>query len=213
MARTPPGETRSKVWRFVRERLLAGAPPTLREVQRALGFRSVESARAHLEELVREGRLVKSPGKARGYALPEGRGRTAPTVLVPLVGQVQAGGLQTAIEEAEGYLPLHSRQPAGDLFALRVRGESMTGAGILPGDVVVVRRQPDADPGQVVVALIEDEATVKTLRKRRGRIVLQPENPDYPPIIADPNEVRLLGRVVEVRRYFDMPPLIEPDPA
>ena len=212
MARTPPGETRRKVWRFVRERLLEGTPPTLREVQKALGFRSVESARSHLDALVREGKVVKQPGRSRGYRLPEGRGRTEPTVLVPLVGQVQAGGLAVAVEDPEGLLPVHSRFAADELFALRVRGESMTGAGIFPGDVVVVRRQPDAESGDIVVALVDDEATVKTLEKRRGRVVLQPENPSFPTIMPDPNELSLLGKVVEVRRYLGGTPLVEPLP-
>ncbi len=221
MARTPPGETRGKVWRFTRERLLAGAPPSLREVQEALGFRSVESARAHLDALVREGKLVKRPGRARGYALAGAAAPAAPSVLVPLVGAVQAGGLAAAVEDPDGFLPVHSRFVADELFALRVRGESMTGAGIFPGDVVIVRRQQDAESGDVVVALVGDEATVKTLRKRRGRIVLQPENPDFPPIILsaaagdddDAGDVRLLGRVVEVRRHLGAAPLVDPLPA
>jgi repressor LexA len=201
MGRTPPGQTRERVFRLVRERLLAGAPPTVREVQRAFGFRSVQTAREHLEALVREGRLAKRKGQSRGYRLPSGEG--PPTVLVPLLGRVPAGSLDLAVEELEGYLPMQSRRPAGELFALRVRGESMTGAGILPGDVVVVRRQRTARSGEIVVALVGDEATVKRLRVRGKRVELRPANPDYEPIVADPRELTLLGKVVEVRRSLE----------
>ena len=203
MGRTPPGQTRERILRFVRERLLAGLPPTVRDVQRAFGFRAVQTAREHLEALVAEGRLAKEPGRARGYRLPPGRARGAPTVLIPLLGRVPAGPLDTAVEDLEDYIPIQSHHSPGELFGLRVRGESMTGAGILPGDVAVVRRQPTADSGDIVVALIGDEATVKRLRLRGRRIELHSENPAHEPIVPDPHEVTLLGRVVEVRRYLD----------
>jgi len=201
MGRTPPGQTRERVFRLVREQLLAGSPPTVREVQQAFGFRSVETAREHLEALVREGRLSKQRGRARGYRLPAAAG--PPTVLVPLLGRVSAGALDAAVEDPEGYLPIRSRHPADELFALRVRGESMTGAGILPGDVVVVRRQRTAGSGEIVVALVGDEATVKRLRIRRKRVELHAENPDFEPIVPDPRELTLLGKVVEVHRRLE----------
>lgn len=249
MAHTPPGRTRERVRQFVRERLLAGDPPTVREVQEAFGFRAVESARAHLEALVAEGFLAKAPGRARGYRLaetdanrlaetddtalrsrgsppsPSGPGAWframfgggAPLVPVPLLGRVQAGALTTAVndaegtavEDAEGALAVQSRAPAESLFALRVRGDSMRGAGILDGDLVVVRRTETAEDGQIVVALVGDEATVKRLRKRRDRttgavaLELHPENPAFPVIVPPPGEARLLGRVIEVRRMLD----------
>jgi repressor LexA len=201
MGRTPPGQTRERVFRFVREQLLAGSPPTVREVQRAFGFRSVETAREHLEGLVREGRLSKQRGRARGYRLPAAAG--PPTVLVPLLGRVAAGALDAAVEDPEGYVPVRSRRAAGELFALRVRGESMTGAGILPGDVVIVRRQRTAGSGEIVVALVGDEATVKRLYLRRKRVELHAENPDFEPIVPDPRELTLLGKVVEVHRRLE----------
>ncbi len=200
MPRTQPGETRKKVFEFVRDRILAGRPPTVREVQEALGFRAVQTARAHLERLVAEGRLVVERGRARGYRLP---GHPGSTVLVPLLGRVPAGPLDTAVEEAEGYLPVETRGRGGDLFALRVRGESMTGAGILPGDLVIVRRQPEARDGDIVVARVGDEATVKRLRTRSGRVELLPENPAFAPIVPAPGEVEILGKVVEVRRRLE----------
>lgn len=209
MSYTPSGRTREKVLRFVREKILAGRPPTVREVQAAFGFRAVQSARKHLETLVAEGRLVKEAGKSRGYGLPGGADAVRPTRLVPLVGRVQAGALTLAIEEPEGFLPISSRLPHDDLFALRVRGKSMTGAGILPGDIAVVRRQPSADSGDIVVALVEDEATVKTLRIRRGRVELHAQHPDFLPIVPSPDALIILGKVVEVRRYLEELPLVE----
>ena len=206
MGRTPPGETRERVFRFVRKHLLAGRPPTVRDVQRAFGFRAVQTAREHLEALVAEGRLDKEPGKARGYRLPHGgRSGEAPTVLIPLLGRVPAGPLDAAVEDPDGYVPVQTRHAPDELFGLRVRGESMTGAGILPGDVIVVRRQPSASSGDIVVALIGDEATVKRLRIRKRRIELHPENPAFDVLVPDSNEMSLLGKVVEVRRRLDRP--------
>lgn len=203
MGRTPPGQTRERIFRFMRERLLAGTPPTVREVQERFDFRSVQTARQHLEQLVEEGRLDKRQGKARGYRLPEGPGQ-APTVLVPLVGQVQAGALSEAIELPEGYVPAQARRDPGELFALRVRGESMRDAGILPDDVVIVRRQATARSGEIVVALVGDEATVKRLHRRGSRLELHPANEDFEPIVlSGADEVALLGKVVEVRRYLE----------
>ena len=194
----PPSPRREAIFRFVRERILAGEPPTVREVQAAFGFRAVESARSHLEALVAAGRLVKAGGKARGYRLPEG----AATTWVGLVGRVAAGGLSLAVEEAEGQVPVRSR-PGAELFALRVRGESMVGAAILDGDVVVVRRQATAESGEIVVARVGDEATVKRLRLVSGRVELHPENPSFAPIVVEPNTVEILGKVVEVHRHLE----------
>jgi len=202
MGRTPPGQTREKILRFVRERLLSGLPPTLREVQEAFGFRSVQTVREHLEALVEAGLLAKEAGKARGYRLPSTRSET-PLLLVPLLGRVPAGSLDTAVEDLEGYLPVQARRTAGELFGLRVQGESMRDAGILSGDVVVVRRQPRAESGDIVVALVGDEATVKRLRFRGKRVELKPENPDFEPLVLDPAVVKLLGKVIEVRRFLE----------
>ena len=203
--KTPPGQTRRQVLKFVRERLLAGRPPTVREVQEAFRFRSVQSAREHLEALVAEGKLVKEGGIARGYRLPPTPTLGA-TALVPLLGRVQAGDLTAAIEEPDGgYISVQIPSLDEGIFALRVRGESMTGAGILPGDVVVVRRQPTAASGEIVVALVGEEATVKRLRKVRGRTELHPANPEFAPIVPPPGELAILGVVIEVRRYLEGP--------
>ena len=216
MAHTPPGKTRQKVYEFMRKRILSNNPPTTREVQQQFGFKAVQSARQHLEALVNAGKLTKLAGKARGYRLPLGPGAAGPLRLVPLLGRVQAGALSEAIEDPDGYIPLDDRPANEELFALTVRGESMLGAGILPGDTVIVRRQVTARDGEIVVAMVGDEATVKRLRLRAGRVELHPENEAFQPIIlsdegrgsgeqnlADQNPVNLaqiLGRVVEVRR-------------
>jgi repressor LexA len=195
----------------MRDRLLAGKPPTVREVQARFGFKAVQTAQAHLEQLVAEGRLHKSlgdyKGHARGYSLPESSVDHAhPPVFAPLLGAIQAGGLQAAIEDREGTVPVvrGSRRAGSEkLFALRVRGESMRDAGILPGDVVIVRVQNTAIAGDIVVAMVDDEATVKTFKLRRGKVVLQPENPAFEEMVFDASEVEILGKVIEVRRYID----------
>jgi repressor LexA len=199
MPYTPEGKTREKILQFVRERILTGRPPTVREVQAAFGFRAVETARRHLENLIAEGRLGREAGKSRGYRLPEAPGLFS----IPLLGRVQAGALTTAVEEPEGYIPVLPKRGRGELFALRVRGESMTGAGILPGDIAIVRRQSTVDSGDIAVALVGDEATVKRVRLRGRRIELHAENPEFPPIIPPSGEVLILGKVIEIRRYFE----------
>ena len=200
MGRTPPGQTRARVFRWVRERLLAGEAPTVRDVQEAFDFRSPMTAREHLEALVSAGRLHKAPGLARGYRLP---GRPRPAAHVPLLGRVPAGPLEEAIEDVEEHLPVEGRDEPERYFALRVRGDSMVGAGILDGDVVIVRRQDRAASGDVVVAKVGDEATVKRLLLRGHRVELHAENPAYAPIVPEPDAVAIVGKVVEVRRRLE----------
>ncbi|MDE2661269.1 MAG: transcriptional repressor LexA [Acidobacteriota bacterium] len=214
MPKTPPGQTRNRVFRFVRDRLLRGDSPSLREVQQHFGFRAVETVRAHLTALVEEGRLVKEPGRARGYRLPKRQpkrlsapvpdwssGRLQP---VPLLGEVAAGGFEEAIENPEGNLPVEipDSRDLSDYFALRVRGESMSGAGILPGDTVIVERRGKPVSGQIVVALLEEDATVKRLHLGQHGMELRPENPDFDTLRPPPGSCRILGRVVELRRQI-----------
>lgn len=202
MARPETG-IRQRVLQFVRERLLAGEPPTVREVQAAFGFKSLASAREHLEKLIAAGELLRAPGLARGLRLPD-QPQGVRGMAVPLLGRVQAGAFSYAAEDVEAHVWTSLRHPPGELFALRVNGESMTGAGLLSGDVVIVLRQPDAEDGQIVVALLEDEATVKTLRRRRGRVELHPANPAFPVLRPDPERLTILGRVVEARRNYEL---------
>ena len=205
MAYTPPGQTREKIYEFVRERILNGTPPSTREVQMAFGFRAVQSARQHLEALVQEGRLVKDSGKARSHRLPKIGGAHASN-LIPVLGRVQAGDLTAAIQNPEDYLPVQqTRYESGELFALTVQGDSMLRAGILHGDIVIVRRQQAARPGDIVVALVGEEATVKRYRVRSGRIELHPENESFESIIPSQQgePFSILGKVIEVRRHIE----------
>ncbi len=209
-ARSAPGETRARVLDFVRECVERGRPPSVREVQAALGLRAVESARAHLEQLVAEGKLAKEQGVARGYRLADGE--SAPVRCIPLLGRVQAGALSEAIDGRSGFddrddvVPIDTRRLRGrtdDLFALRVRGASMRDAGILDGDLVIVRARARAEHGDIVVARIDAEATVKRLVIARGRAELHPANPDFAPIVPRAGEeLVILGRVIEVRRHL-----------
>ena len=203
MKRGPRGETRERIYRYVRNRLLEGTPPTIREVQNAFGFKAVQTVREHLEILVHEKRLVKEPGKSRCYRLPGIRPGRPALLSIPILGRVQAGQLSMAVEDLQGYVQVESKSSINDLFGLRVRGDSMSRAGILPGDIVIVRRQPIAESGDYVVALVGDEATVKTLRIKKTGIELHPENPQYQAIIPNPHECRILGKVIEVRRRLE----------
>jgi len=205
MAYTSPGVTRKKVYDFVRDQIMSGTPPTTREVQRTFGFRSVQSARQHLEQLVLEGKLAKVDGKSRSYRLPE-FGKVRPPQLIPMLGRVQAGELAEAMENPPEYLMAQTRFDDNELFALTVEGESMLYAGILPGDVVFVRRQSTASPGDIVVVLLGGESTVKRYRERNGRVELHPENDAFNPIIItreNGETFSLLGKVVEVRRSIE----------
>ena len=174
--------------RFTRER---GYAPTVREIGEAVGLKSPSSVQYQLNRLREEGRLTASVGSRTSTLPEERRGR------IPIVGDVAAGVPILAVENIRGYLPWDGDE---DCFALQIRGDSMLGAGILPGDQVVVRPQSSADHGDIVVALLEDEATVKRLYRKDGKILLLPENPAYDPIEGE-NAV-ILGRVKAVVRKY-----------
>ncbi|MFA5507854.1 MAG: transcriptional repressor LexA [Vulcanimicrobiota bacterium] len=200
-------ERREKVFQYTYDRLIKGDPPSIREVQKAVGFRAVESARIHLDALVKEGRLVKKDGNSRAYALPPEVWAQHTCRGVPVLGQVQAGSLTLALEEVEGYVPTSRTRPGEKLFALRVKGMSMQGGGILPGDLVIVRRQESADNGDIVIAIVDDEATVKRFKRKGEKVYLLPENEEFEPIVFEnpQEELKLLGKVLEVRRYYENP--------
>jgi repressor LexA len=184
-----------------------GYPPTVREIGEAVGLASPSTVHAHLANLERAGLLRRDPTKPRALEL-SGRERAAPERpsregdLLPLVGQIAAGGPLLAAEDIEEYVSVPGVVGPAD-FVLRVKGDSMVDAGILDGDYVVVRRQQDAVNGDIVVALVgeddaADEATVKRFFRDNGKIRLQPENDALEPIYAD--HVELLGRVVGMYR-------------
>ncbi len=180
---------------FQAELELTGLAPTYR----ALGARlrcSAMTVHQHVQTLIRKG-VLDQRGGTRGLA-PHG---WRPTRLVPILGQVPAGVPLLAEENLEGTVAVdQGLVRRGPVFALRVQGDSMTGAGILDGDLVIVRQQAAADPGDIVVARLGDEATVKRLRVLRGHPVWEPANPAYAPIPAE--EAEMLGKVVGlVRRY------------
>ena len=168
-----------------------GYAPSIREICQAVGLRSTGSVHYHLAELARQGRIELDAGKKRAVGL-----QSAPRGRIPILGTVRAGLPILAAENVEGYLPWEGDP---DCFALRVRGDSMINAGILPGDLIVVRPQDSADEGDIVVALLGDEATVKRLSLRDG-VWLMPENPAYEPI--DGREARILGRVSGLIRDY-----------
>jgi repressor LexA len=183
----------------VRER---GYPPTVREIGEAVGLTSSSSVHAQLATLERRGMLRKDPTKPRAMALSDTP--RAEGVIVPLVGRIAAGTAVLADQHVEEHLVVPMGF-AGDAqhFAVTVRGDSMIGAGILEGDIVVVRAQASADDGDIVAVLLpgpaEAEATIKRLRRQKGRVMLVPENPALEPFEMDP-EGQLLGRVVSVLR-------------
>ena len=175
-----------------------GYPPSVREIGDAVGLKSPSTVHFHLKGLEDAGVITKAEGKTRAISVAE---ETDPHAdQVPILGSVAAGSPILAQECIEDYLTFDPDGLEGEHFALRVRGESMLGAGILPDDLVVVHRQQDARNGEIVVALFEDEATVKTLSRKDGKVWLLPENPDYQPI--DGTCAEIIGKVVAVvRRY------------
>ena len=174
-----------------------GYPPSVREIGEAVGLKSPSTVHFHLKHLEEAGVIEKGAGKGRAITLTE---PAIPEDKVPIVGNVAAGSPILAEECIEDYLTFDTGGRSDEYFALRVRGESMINAGILPGDLVVVRRQQVANNGEIVVALIEDEATVKRFSRRGGHVWLLPENDDYSPI--DGTYAQILGKVAAVvRRY------------
>ena len=183
-----------------------GYPPSVREIGTAVGLKSPSTVHFHMKGLEEAGVIVKAEGKTRAISLP---GAPLGPVAeeedphadrIPVVGNVAAGSPILAQECIEDYLTFDTQGLSGEHFALRVRGESMLNAGILPDDLVVVHRQQEVRNGEIVVALFEDEATVKTYQNRDGHVWLLPENPEYEPI--DGAEAQIVGKVVAVvRRY------------
>ena len=174
-----------------------GYPPSVREIGEAVGLKSPSTVHFHLKHLEEAGVIEKGAGKGRAIALTEPE---VPEFRVPIVGNVAAGSPILAEECIEDYLTFDTGGRSGEYFALRVRGESMLNAGILPGDLVVVRRQQTCNNGEIVVAMIDDEATVKRFSRQNGRVWLLPENEAYAPI--DGTYAQILGKVsAVVRRY------------
>ena len=180
--------------RCIREQ---GYPPSVREIGEAVGLKSPSTVHFHLKNLEEAGVIEKGAGKGRAITLTQ---PPAPEDQIPIVGNVAAGSPILAAECIEDYLTFDTGGRGGEYFALCVRGESMLNAGILPGDLVVVRRQQTANNGEIVVALLGEEATVKRFSRRNGQIWLLPENDAYEPI--DGTGAVLLGKVTAVVRQY-----------
>jgi len=204
-----------RVYDYIEESIaLHGYAPSVREIGEALGLKSPSTVHFHIKHLQEMGLIEKSAGKGRAITLKK-QPKEAPAApvrpeeaadelssrrCVPIVGNVAAGSPILAQECIEDYLTFDTGGHDDEYFALRVRGESMLGVGILPDDLVVVHRQSIAQNGQIVVALLGDEATVKTLKRKGSEVWLLPANPDYQPI--DGRECTILGRVVAVVRQY-----------
>lgn len=189
-------EKQKRVLMYLKECANTGIPPTVREICAATGIKSTSTVHSYLKLLEEHGYITRQSGLNRAIRMPGEN-----VVRVPLVGRVTAGQPVLAVEEIEDYVPYSGGSyPPEDLFALRAVGDSMINAGILDNDVIIVYKTPDINNGDIVVALIEDEATVKRIYYENGYIRLQPENEKYQPIIV--KEALILGKVVSLLRYF-----------
>ncbi|MCI8384871.1 MAG: transcriptional repressor LexA [Acutalibacter sp.] len=188
-------KSQQKILDYIKQTAPSGVPPTVREICAATGLSSTSTVHSHLKTLERLGYISRDRGLNRSIRV-EGM---VPSSQVPILGRVTAGVPILAVEDIEGYIPFPHHN-GRELFALHVVGLSMRDAGILDGDFVVAEKAQTADDGEIVVAMIEDEATVKRLFREPHCIRLQPENPDFEPIYSD--QVQLLGRVVAVVRYY-----------
>lgn len=190
---------RAEILEFVTRKVTEeGYVPSVREICKEVDLSSPATVHYHLNQLCEEGLLIKEPNKKRFLKLATSA--SGGFVRVPVLGRVTAGPPILAQENIEDYVQVPAeRARSGELFALRVRGDSMINAGILDGDVIIVRRCETAENGEIVVALLGEEATVKRFFRDGRRFRLQPENDAYDPIYTD--EVRILGRVVALHRY------------
>lgn len=191
--------SQKKIYDFLKERAsVTNVPPSVREIGAAVGLKSTSSVQNNLNALEDMGYIQRDPLLKRSIRI---MGQAENVHHVPLLGTITAGAPIFAYEDVECYLP-YSGYVSSDkpLFALRVKGESMINAGIFDGDIIFAEKVSSVRNGEIVVALIGDEATVKTFYKENGHYRLQPENETYSPIIVD--EVQIQGKVVAVLRYL-----------
>lgn len=186
-----------KVFNYIKTRLSEGISPSVREIMDYMDFKSTSTAHRYIESLVKAGLIEKADNLNRSLRLPN-----SSSASVPILGTVTAGQPITAIESIDGYIGFEAQGcDPEELFALRIRGESMINAGILDGDIVIVRKDSYAENGDIVVAFIDqEEATVKRFYKENGHFRLQPENDTMEPIILD--NVEILGKVIGLKRYY-----------
>lgn len=198
-----------RVYSFIiRYRQQTGFPPTVREIAQGLGYKSPNNVRQHLRLIEQKGFIRLLAGKARGIEITSFEENVPDEVdegvSVPLIGTVAAGKPITAIENVDGYLTLDKSIFKGEgLFALRIKGDSMNGMGILNGDIVVVRKKSTAEHGEVVVVIIDGDATLKRFIREGNRILLRAENPVYSDIVlSSSSSIQIAGKLVGVIRKY-----------
>lgn len=193
-----------EILEYIKTQILEkGYPPAVREICEAVNLKSTSSVHSHLETLEKNGYIRRDPTKPRAIEIIDDNFNLVrrEIVNVPVVGTVAAGQPLLADENVTGYFPLLAEDmPSGQAFMLKVKGESMINAGIHDGDRIIVRRQETANNGDIVVALVDDSATVKTYYKEKGHFRLQPENDTMEPIIVD--EVTILGKLSGLYRRY-----------
>ena len=205
MAYGKNSDKQREILEYIKQEILnRGYPPAVREICEAVDLKSTSSVHSHLETLEKNGYIRRDPTKPRAIEIIDDNFNLTrrEVVNVPLVGRVAAGEPILAVENVENYFPIPIEfMPNAESFMLKVKGESMINAGILDGDSVLVEKRSDAHNGEIVVALVDDSATVKTFYKENGYIRLQPENDTMDPIIVDNCEI--LGKVFGVFRFFN----------
>lgn len=193
-----------EILEYIKQEILnKGYPPAVREICEAVDLKSTSSVHSHLETLEKNGYIRRDPTKPRAIEIMDDNFNLTrrEVVNVPIIGHVAAGQPLLAVENIESYFPIPTEfMPNSETFMLNVKGESMINAGIFDGDQILVQRQSDARNGDIVVALVEDSATVKTFYKEDGYYRLQPENDTMAPIIVE--ECSILGKVFGVFRFF-----------
>lgn len=197
-------EKQREILEYIKKEILnRGYPPAVREICEAVKLKSTSSVHAHLETLEKNGYIRRDPTKPRAIEIVDDSFNLTrrEMVNVPIVGKVAAGAPLLAVENIDNYFPIPMEfMPNEQTFMLRVQGESMINAGIYNGDMILVQQQQTARNGDIVVALIEDSATVKTFYKEDGYYRLQPENDTMDPIIV--SDISILGKVIGVFRFF-----------
>lgn len=190
-------KSQAKVFDFLKESIADGITPSVREICLATGLSSTSTVHSHLKSLEELGYITRTTGLNRSIRIV-GEEKASQ---VPVIGKVTAGVPILAFEDISGYVPFpESKRKGRELFALNVVGESMKDIGILDGDVVICEKTPVAENGEIVVAMIDGEATVKSFYKEDNYVRLQPHNPDFEPIITD--DVTILGKVIALSRDY-----------
>ena len=199
-------EKQKEILEYIKSEILKrGFPPAVREICEAVHLKSTSSVHSHLETLERKGYIRRDPTKPRAIEILDDSFQLLrkEMVNVPIVGKIAAGSPLLAVENIESYFPIPSEYlPNAQTFLLEVQGESMINAGVLPGDHILVQQQNNAENGEMIVALIDDSATVKTFHREDGYIRLQPENDTMDPILVQETQLHILGKVIGVFRFF-----------